>query len=152
MSGLLEPMDPEAKEEKVRQTILKIIRNASVPSHDLKAVTAADFEFIQMTGKVAQIPNTSPTLTWTASAVRGLSGQGAVYVRLLKSFAKPPSPVIENLDSHSPSAQSFSDDSDFEMPIFLTRRAQCGPVPSNPGPSSAGTSGGGGSRVAEPFN
>ena len=66
-----------------------------------------DFEFIKRSGHVFRVPNCAPGFQFNADALKTLSGQGDVYVRLTRDIPKQVS---------APSSIDWSDDSDFETP------------------------------------
>ena len=66
-------------------TYISMIRNANSERHHLSTVTPSDFEFIQVTGKVAQVPNTTLDFQWNGNAIKTLSG---VYMLSDKRFSE----------------------------------------------------------------
>ena len=81
MRGLLPPIPVSAPESDVRREICDVIRTCSFP--DLTDCTS-DFEFIDMSGKQASIPQCKIGFEWEGRAVRELAGSGCVYVRLTR--------------------------------------------------------------------
>ena len=112
VTGVLSPIAVSATEAEVREEIRDFIQHARSDSHLFVDVKSYDFEFIQVSGKNAQVPSSSSSFTWSGSAVKSLAGQGAVYIiRLLKRFRKAPTPF--NISSDS--------DSDFDLPLVRLR-------------------------------
>ena len=107
VSGMVSPIPVGAGEDDVRHEITSMLRNTKSERHDLSTVTPSHFEFIQVTGKVAQVPNTTLDFQWNGNAVKTLSGQGCIYVRLTRDFRKTVQ-VFTVPESDS--------DSDFEAP------------------------------------
>ena len=85
MHGILPDIPLNATESQVRQEICEVIQTCS--DHDLGFCGPSDFEFIDMSGKHASVPNHKPGFVFTASAVKKLVGGDFVYVRLTRKFA-----------------------------------------------------------------
>ena len=75
MHGLLQPINLDATEDEVRKEICDVIR--SKPE-----CNTGDFEFIDMCGKQASVPNCTLGFIFDAKVVKQLVGSGSVYVRL----------------------------------------------------------------------
>ena len=80
MRGLLPEISVDASEEEVRKDICDIIRSCS--EYDVSLCGLYDFEFIDMNGKHASVPNVKEGLKFTGKAVKNLAGSGCVYVRM----------------------------------------------------------------------
>ena len=80
MRGLLQPINLDATEDEVRKEICDVIRSKS----ELTECTPGDFEFIDMCGKQASVPNCTPGFIFDARAIKQLAGSGSVYVRLTR--------------------------------------------------------------------
>ncbi len=104
-SGLLPPIPCSGSEESVRSEIVALVNNCSNTDYNFPTFSTQDFEFVQMVGKVAQIPTTRPGFRWDGTAVKHLAGQGSVYIRLTRSLRK--SRFVVSTDS---------DESDFDFP------------------------------------
>ena len=133
MSGLLSPISLNATEGEVMEEILELMRNSPSDEYDLCSIRETDIQFIQVTGKVAQVPSTKPDFKWNGSSIKSLAGQGSVYVRLLRDFRKTKA-ILPSSDS----------DSDFELPMVLQRtprsvHQQSGGEPSPSSSSSLAT-------------
>ena len=98
----MEPISTGADENDVREEILAVIKEADIPGFSLIISEATDFQFIQVSGKTASVPNVREGFTWTGDAVKSLAGQGAVYVRLTKDFS-----VVSVSDPGSDSADDL---------------------------------------------
>ena len=84
MSGLLPSISVNDSEETVREEIAELIQSKG---GRFTECDKHDFEFIRVSRRTAQVPATKTGFQWTGSAVKGLAGLGAVYVRLTKNFA-----------------------------------------------------------------
>lgn len=80
MRGLLPDMSLEADEKTVRQEIADIINHSK--SFGDVSCSPYDFEFIDVNGKHATIPNVKEGLEFTGKAVKNLAGSGSVHVRM----------------------------------------------------------------------
>ena len=87
LSGIMEPISTVASEAEVREEIVAIVRRAEEPGYNLRVCDPTDFQFIQVSGKSATLPNVRSGFALTGYAVKSLAGQGAVYVRLTKDFS-----------------------------------------------------------------
>ena len=76
--GLLPPIMVEASEEEIRKEISEVIRSEP----DFSDCSNHDFEFIDMSGKQASVPQCKAGFSWDGRAVRELAGSGCLYVRL----------------------------------------------------------------------
>lgn len=79
--GLLPSISVESPESEVRDEILEVIRGATY-----EPVFGSDFEFINMGGKQASVPQCKDGFQWNGRAVKELAGNGCVYVRLLRDI------------------------------------------------------------------
>ena len=91
----------------MRQEISEVIQTCS--DQDLRFCSPEDFEFINVRGKHASVPNHKPGFAFTASAVRKLAGAGCVYVRLIRKFGYSSSSDSDDLPTVS-LKQSHDDD------------------------------------------
>lgn len=80
MRGLLPEIPVDSSEERVRQEVGDLIRSCN--EYDLGLCGEKDFEFIDMNGKQASVPNFKKGYKFTGKAVKNLAGSGCVYVRL----------------------------------------------------------------------
>ena len=87
LSGIMEPISTVASEAEIREEIVAIVRRAEEPGYNLRVCDPTDFQFIQVSGKSATVPNVRSGFAWTGDAVKSLAGQGAVYVHLTKDFS-----------------------------------------------------------------
>ena len=85
LSDIMELISTVASEAEVREEIVAIVRRAEEPGYNLRVCDPTDFQFIQVSGKSATVPNVRNG--WTGDAVKSLAGHGAVYVRLTKDFS-----------------------------------------------------------------
>lgn len=76
--GLLPFISIDDNENKIREEICDIIYSSSSCSD----VAPDDFEFINMSGKQASVPQCKKGFHWNGRAVKELAGNGSVYVRL----------------------------------------------------------------------
>ena len=83
----MEPKSTVASEAEIREEIVAIIRQAEERGYNLRVCNPTNFQFIQVSGKYATVPNVRSGFAWTGDAVKSLAGQGAVYVRQLKISA-----------------------------------------------------------------
>lgn len=120
MRGLLPPILVDVSEDEVRNEICDVVRTCSVP--DLSECTPSDFEFIDMSGKQARIPQCKVGFEWDRRAVKELAGTGCVYIRLTRNInhesetsSSDELPSAFTLSSHQPSSSdsSFSSDSKY---------------------------------------
>ena len=80
--GLLPSLPVHISETELRSEICNIIKsNSSGPG-----VSPNDFEFINMSGKQASVPQCKEGFEWDGRSVKELAGSGCVYVRLTKSL------------------------------------------------------------------
>ena len=107
ISGLIE-IDPDSSEEDIRCVIGATISNADVESLDTSKCSPADFEFVKRSGHVFRVPDCAPGFQFNADT---LTGQGDLYIRLMKDVPKQAS-------ANSP--VQLSDDSD---PIVTASRS-----------------------------
>ena len=77
MRGLLPPIPGDASESDVRREICDVIRSCS----DYAECSPNDFQFMDMNGKQASIPNCKAGFIWDGRAVKELAGSGCLYVR-----------------------------------------------------------------------
>ena len=82
MRGLLPPIPVDAEETDVRREICEVIRSCSECSQ-------YDFQFIDMNGKQASIPNCKAGFRWDGRAVKELAGSGCLYVRFTCDVGGP---------------------------------------------------------------
>lgn len=82
MRGLLPPISLNVSESEVRNEICDVVHTSSFP--DLTECTPNDFEFIDMSGKQARIPQCKAGFQWGGRALKELAGSGCVYIRLVK--------------------------------------------------------------------
>ena len=61
----------------MRNQICEVMNNNT----DLHDIDPKDFEFINMAGKQASVPQCKQGLEWNGRAVKELAGAGAVYAR-----------------------------------------------------------------------
>ena len=80
MRGLLQPINLDATEDEVRKEICDVIRSKA----ELAECNPGDFEFIDMCGKQASVPNCTPGFIFDARAIKQLADSGSVYVRLTR--------------------------------------------------------------------
>ena len=116
--GLLPPILVDSSEDEVRNEICDVVRTCSIP--DLSECTPSDFEFIDMSGKQARVPQCKIGFEWDGRAVKELAGTGCVYIRLTTNIVPESEtssgddlPPAFTLASHQPSSShsSFSSDS-----------------------------------------
>ena len=69
----------DASESDVRQEICDVIRSCS----DYGECGPDDFQFVDMNGKQASIPNCKAGFLWDRRAVEELTGSGCLYVRFI---------------------------------------------------------------------
>ena len=81
--GLLPAISVEASESEVCAEIIEVMRACS----DFNDVGSGDFEFINMCGKQASVPQCKETFEWNGRAVKELAGTGCVYIRLINDIA-----------------------------------------------------------------
>ena len=123
--GLLPPILVDSSEDEVRNEICDVIRTCSIP--DLSECTPSDFEFIDMSGKQARVPQCKIGFEWDGRAVKELAGTGCVYIRLTRNI-NPESetssgdelPPAFTLASHQPSSSHGSFSSDSTRPRMST--------------------------------
>ena len=84
MRGLLPQIPVQASESEVRDEICDVLRTCSP---DLSECIPSDFEFIEMSGKQARVPQCKAGFEWEGRTVKELAGSGCVYVRLTKDIA-----------------------------------------------------------------
>ena len=84
MRGLLPPIPVDASEVNVRQEICDVIRSCT----DYRQCGPDDFEFIDMNGKQASIPNCKAGFLWDGRAVKELAGSGCLYVRFTSDIGE----------------------------------------------------------------
>ena len=65
-------------------------------------------EFVKCAGKVCRVPQTEPGFSWSAEAIRTLTGQGDLYIRLRKSFDVPVRKTQATVQQESFERQSSS--------------------------------------------
>jgi hypothetical protein len=80
LRGLLQPINLDATEDEVRKEICDVIHSKA----EFAECNPGDFEFIDMCGKQASVPNCTPGFIFNARAVKQLAGSGSVYVRLTR--------------------------------------------------------------------
>ena len=122
--GLLPPIMVEASEEEIRKEICEVIRSEP----DFSDCGNHDFEFIDMSGKQASVPQCKVGFSCDGRAVRELAGSGCLYVRLTSDIGIFPSGSEDESRNKDKSSDSDS------MPSFreiISPRSQ---------PSTAGTS------------
>ena len=73
MRGLLPQISVHASESEVRDEICDVLRTCSP---DLSECIPSDFEFIEMSGKQARVPQCKAGFEWEGRAVKELSGSG----------------------------------------------------------------------------
>ena len=105
--GLLPAIMVEATEEEIRKEIGDVFRSEP----DFSDCGSHDFEFIDMSGKQASVPQCKTGFPWDGRAVRELAGSGCLYVRLTSDIGFFPSEDDETINKNQPS------DSD-SMPSF----------------------------------
>ena len=164
MRGLLPEIPFDADEEHIREEICDVIK--SCKEYDLSLCSERDFEFIDMSGKLASVPNCKQGYKFTGKAVKNLAGSGCVYVRLtldLVSFFLSsdssdndlPKVSVKNVNNDTPIEIDLSDedmntqaiDSNSQSPYHdshLRQSSISGPslasTSCSPGPSLASTS------------
>ncbi len=89
MRGMLPEIPIDAPEEDVRSNICDVIKNCSEPN--LSGCQPSDFEFIDMSGKHASVPNFKSGQAINCRTVKKLAGTGSLYVRMTRE--------ISNLDT-----------------------------------------------------
>ena len=102
--GLLPPIMVEATEEEIRKEICEVI--CSEP--DFSDCRNHDFEFIDMSGKQASVPQYKTGFSWNGRAE--LAGSGCLYVRLTSDIGFFPSGSEDerrNKDRSSDSDSAF---------------------------------------------
>lgn len=82
MRGLLPAIPLNASETEVRNEICDVVRTCSFP--DLTECPPIDFEFIDMSGKQARVPQCKAGFEWGSRAIKELAGSGCVYIRLIQ--------------------------------------------------------------------
>lgn len=106
MRGLLPDISVDASEDDVRKEICEVIRGCN--EHDACLCTPQDFEFINMSGKHASIPNVKSGYEFTGKAVKNLAGSGCVYVRMTAELFS----TYVSSDEHSPKSMVKSEQDD----------------------------------------
>ena len=139
--GLLPPIMVEATEEEIRKEICEVI--CSEP--DFSDCRNHDFEFIDMSGKQASVPQCKTGFSWDGRAVRELAGSGCLYVRLTSDIGFFPSGSDDETRNKGKSSDSDSMPSFREM---LSSRSQI----STAGTSSEGRAGCGSSSAGNIFS
>ncbi len=145
MRGLLPEISVDLGEEAIRKEICDVIRNCK--EHDMSLCSDTDFEFIDMNGKQASVPNYKHGYQFTGRAIKNLAGTGCVYVRLTMDFIVLSSdgsdsdlPKVNVTNRYTTSTQSEEDQgvgldtppsycSDPSPPHYFSR------LTSSPGPS-----------------
>lgn len=84
LRGMTPEMSIDATEEEVRRDVCAVNRNCS--QYDLAGCQIDDFEFIDMSGKQASIPNVKPGMAFNCKALKKLAGSGNVYVRMTRDM------------------------------------------------------------------
>ena len=107
MRGLLAEISLEATESEIREEICAVIRSCG--EHNLSDCTSEDFEFIDMSGKCASVPNCRRGFQFDGQGIKQLSGAGSLYVRLTRDLLKNEVQVID----------VTSDSSDSSLPPFI---------------------------------
>ena len=110
--GLLPDISLDASEKMVRKEIADVINSSN--SLGDASCGIHDFEFIDLNGKHATVPNVKQGLEFTGRAVKNLAGSGNVYVRMTSDM------VISIHDS----SDSGSVEDEFPDASFLT---ECNP-------------------------
>lgn len=82
--GMLREIPLTASEEEVREEICAVIRNC--PEPDLCNCQPDDFEFIDMSGKHASVPNLKAGMAFSCAAVKTLAGSGSLYIRMVRDL------------------------------------------------------------------
>lgn len=77
--GMLPEIPLNATEMEIHEEICSVIRNSC--ELELSTCQPFNFEFMDMCGKNASVPNLKPGMTFNCKA-----GSGAVYVRMMKDF------------------------------------------------------------------
>ena len=83
MSGLLPAIAVSDSEDSVREEIMQLVRSKG---GRFAECCKDDFEFIRVSRRTAQVPATKAGFEWNGSAIKGLAGLGAIYVRLTRDF------------------------------------------------------------------
>ena len=104
--GLLPPIMVEASEEEIRKEICEVIRSNIEP--DFSDCGNHDFEFIDMSGKQASVPQCKTGFSWDGRAVRELAGSGCLYVRLTSDIGIFPSDSEDESSNKNKSSDSDS--------------------------------------------
>ena len=82
--GMLPEIPLNATEMEVREEICSVIKNSC--EVELSTCQPFNFEFMDMCGKNASVPNLKPGTTFNCKTVKKLAGSGAVYIRMTKDF------------------------------------------------------------------
>ncbi len=85
MRGMLPEISVDAPEKDVRNDICAVIRNCSEPN--LSGCQPCDFEFIDMSGKHASVPNFKSGQAFNCNTVKKLAGTGSLYVRMTRDVS-----------------------------------------------------------------
>ena len=84
MRGMLPEIPLNASEVSVREDIVAVVHTNC--EYDLSECDKFDFDFIDVCGKNASLPNLKPGMTFNCKTVKKLAGCGALYVRMTKEF------------------------------------------------------------------
>ena len=133
--GLLPANPVDASESEVRNEICDVVCTCSFP--DLTECTPNDFEFIDMSGKQARVPQCKAGFEWGGRALKELAGSGCVYVRLTKDVGDVSG---ASSDDEFPPAFSAPKDSNSSLCVPTSNATNAGSHPSCSGSSIASNS------------
>ena len=106
ISGLLPSISIEAEEAEIRHEICALTHSSSCPSY--QEIGPTDFEFINMSGKKASVPQCKDGFEWDGRAVKELCGSGSIYVRITK--------FCDHNEVNTSSSDTLCDNFDVEIP------------------------------------
>ncbi len=118
MRGMLPEIPLDASEVGVREDIVAVMRTNC--EYDLSECDKFDFDFINICGKNASLPNLKPGMTFNCKTVKKLAGSGALYVRMTKDFEvlADSGGSLKNIpEHHSPEVGSPAESN--ELPSYL---------------------------------
>lgn len=83
MKGLLSVISLDTSEAEIHREMYELMRSCSY--YDFGNVTEKDFQFIDMSGKVASVAQYKEGFECNGRALKKLAGAGCVYIRLTKN-------------------------------------------------------------------
>lgn len=134
--GLLPPIMVEASKEEIRKEIREVIRSEP----DFGDCGIHDFEFIDMSGKQAPVPQCKTGFYWDGRAVRELAGSGCLYIRLTSDIGTLPSGSEDDIRSKDKSSDSDSLPSFHELLLPRSRSSTSHTSSAGRGPSAGNNS------------